>query len=276
MRRTPRAAGVAAARSDGRHWKMALCSLSIGSSVAPPSRSRGHEQRAGHDQRFLVREQDALAGARRGERRRRPAAPTIAAIDRVDFRQRRDRAQAPRRPASTSRRQGPSPRDRSVELALPRRASSIAAYAGWKRHTCSNSASTADRAVSATTSKRSGWRAMTSSVDAPIEPGRAEDRRSLRCACVGSRSAEQVMSNQRGQRHRGGQRVDAVEHAAVTRQNVAAVLDAALRFSHDSNRSPMIDSPVSSSAESDPNRRAAASSGRVEPAAAGERQQQQP
>ncbi len=43
--------------SCGRHWNTALCSLSIGSSVAPRFAHRTHEERARHDQRFLVGEQ---------------------------------------------------------------------------------------------------------------------------------------------------------------------------------------------------------------------------
>jgi hypothetical protein len=41
---------------------------------------RIHEQLAGHDQRFLVGQQHLLAGARRRQRWRQPAAPTMAAI----------------------------------------------------------------------------------------------------------------------------------------------------------------------------------------------------
>jgi hypothetical protein len=44
------------------HWKIALCSLSIGSNSAPPAVHLGHEHRPGHHQRFLVGEQHALAG----------------------------------------------------------------------------------------------------------------------------------------------------------------------------------------------------------------------
>jgi hypothetical protein len=46
-----------------------LCSLSIGSRVAHVLAHGVHEQLAGHDQRFLVRQQDFLAGARRGQGR---------------------------------------------------------------------------------------------------------------------------------------------------------------------------------------------------------------
>jgi len=65
------------------------------------------------------------------------------------------------------------------------------------------------------------------------------------------------MRNQRSRRHGGGQRIDSVEHAAVARQNGAAVLDAALTFQL------MIDSPVSSSARATQIAAAIASTGRV-------------
>ena len=46
----------------------------------PAAPRRVHERRAAYDQRFLVREQHALARARGRERRGSPAAPTMAAI----------------------------------------------------------------------------------------------------------------------------------------------------------------------------------------------------
>ena len=65
-----RPAGASPARVPcGRHWKMALCSLSIGSSVGPGGAHRCHQQRPGHHEGFLVGEQQPLAGARGGERR---------------------------------------------------------------------------------------------------------------------------------------------------------------------------------------------------------------
>ena len=104
---------------------MALCSLSIGSSVDAAVAHRGDEQRAGEHQRFLVREQDALAARRRRERRREAGRADDRGDDRVGFGQRRDRAQpvgARRGPGSA----GPRPQ-RGFELAAQRRASSIAA-----------------------------------------------------------------------------------------------------------------------------------------------------
>ena len=53
MRFTPGGASPLRALG-GRHWNTALCSLSMGSSVAPAARTHLHEQRARHHQRFLV------------------------------------------------------------------------------------------------------------------------------------------------------------------------------------------------------------------------------
>ena len=51
-------------------WKIALCSESTGSTVAPASRGAAHEQRAGADQALLVGERDGRAAL---ERRRASA-----------------------------------------------------------------------------------------------------------------------------------------------------------------------------------------------------------
>src|SRR5436305_5177814 len=76
-------------------------------------------------------------------------------------------------------------------------------------------------AVSASTPKRPGWRAITSSVFAPTEP---VDPR------MHTRWKEVVLMSDRihgeGEREDGQQRVDAIEHAAVAGQQVAAVLGA--------------------------------------------------
>ncbi len=52
------------------HWKIALCSLSIGHQHRAAAARGVDQQRARHHQRFLVRDQHVLAGARRRERRR--------------------------------------------------------------------------------------------------------------------------------------------------------------------------------------------------------------
>ncbi len=70
-RRTPRGA-VPATKLGGRHWKIALCSLSIGISSAPEALHRRQQQRAGHHRRFLVGEQQTLAGRGRRQRRAQP------------------------------------------------------------------------------------------------------------------------------------------------------------------------------------------------------------
>ena len=46
-------------------WKMALCSLSTGRMRAAASRGQVHDQRPGHDERFLVGHGDRLAGLER-------------------------------------------------------------------------------------------------------------------------------------------------------------------------------------------------------------------
>ena len=102
MRRTP--ARPDRARSPrGRHWKIALCSLSIGSSVAPPASTARMNSGAADHQRFLVGEQDALAGARGGERRREAGGADDRGQHGVDLGQRGDLARALPAPASTSR-----------------------------------------------------------------------------------------------------------------------------------------------------------------------------
>ena len=78
-------------------------------------------------------------------------------------------------------------------------------------------------AVSAATAKRSGCRAMTSSVESPIEPVAPSSADA--CASAHRRKAS---AQQRRRRHRREQRVDAIEHAAVSGQQRAAVLHAGL------------------------------------------------
>ena len=50
-------------------WKIALCSESTGSTVAPVARRAAHEQAAGADQAFLVGERDGRAALDRGHGR---------------------------------------------------------------------------------------------------------------------------------------------------------------------------------------------------------------
>ena len=67
----PDAVRISRRISDGcrpcRHWWMALCSLSTGSTATPRRARRRHHQRAGHHQDFLVGERDRLAGLDRRE-----------------------------------------------------------------------------------------------------------------------------------------------------------------------------------------------------------------
>src|SRR5262245_53438004 len=76
-------------------------------------------------------------------------------------------------------------------------------------------------AVSPTTSKRSGWRATTSSVLVPTDP--VEPRMHSRCRFMASISKGD--ERQREREHRQ-QRIDAIEHAAMAWQQLARVLGA--------------------------------------------------
>ena len=62
----PLAVSTTRSTSSGRPpcsaWKMALCSLSTGRTRPPRARGQVHDQRPGHDQRFLVGHGDGLAG----------------------------------------------------------------------------------------------------------------------------------------------------------------------------------------------------------------------
>ena len=196
----------------------------MGSSVAPPSAHRLHEQRAADDQRFLVGQQQPLAGARRGHagragRRRRRWRPSPLSTSGS----RRQLAQRLRRRRSTSVRH-------ALRRAARRAARAARASVGQHRHSAAASAGTAraarrraDARVRPTTSKRSGWRATTSSVLVPTEP--VEPRMARRWRCVMVAHVTEADQRQRQREHRQ-QRIDAVEHAAVAGQQAAAVLGA--------------------------------------------------
>ncbi len=92
MRRTPRAA-LAAGPIGWQALEDGIVLAVDRQQLAPPSRTRGHEQSAGQHQRFLVREQDALAGSRRRQRRLEAGGADDRGHHRVGFGQGRDSAQ---------------------------------------------------------------------------------------------------------------------------------------------------------------------------------------
>src|SRR5260363_97520 len=96
----------------------------------------------------------------------------------------------------------------AASAALP-----ITAYSGANCRHCSARRFRLRCAQSAKTENRSGWRATTSNALTPIEP--VEPRMVKRC-CIGGGLPS--MNKPHGERQYWQQRVDAVQHAAVTGQ----------------------------------------------------------
>ena len=166
-RRTPRGASPHARRAAGTG--RSHCARCRSAAVWRRRRARLHEQRPRHDQRFLVGEQQALARPRGGERGAQTGGADDRGHDVVDFGQRGDLRQ---RVGARRARASSAPRARSARFergARPRIGERRVVGASKRAH-CSASFSTLRFAPSATTRKRSGWRAITSSVCSPIEP----------------------------------------------------------------------------------------------------------
>ena len=87
-RARPRRSGSLRRASEGsrrcRHWWMALCSLSTGSTSTPWARARSITSRPAIHQHFLVGQRDPLAGANRGDDRYDTAMARRRAEHRVD------------------------------------------------------------------------------------------------------------------------------------------------------------------------------------------------
>ena len=174
------------ARSSGRHWKIAECSLSIGSSVAPPACHRIDEERTADDQRFLVGEQQALAGFGGGQARGQARGADDRRHDDVDLRVRGQVAERRPRRSSTS---VPSPA--SASRARQRRS----AFARWPSRrsaaACAGKGRTARRRAFAPSVRRlrsdRGGATMTSSVAMPTEP--VAPKMQTRCRAAGAGAA---------------------------------------------------------------------------------------
>ena len=153
--------------NGGRHWKMALCSLSIGSSMAPLARTVSMNTGPATTSASLFASSSFLPALAAASVARSPAAPTIAAMTQSTS----GREATSTSPASPARTRQPTP-------ASARRSRSRGACAASATHTVSGrcrlhrfaSSSTCRWAVSAATRKRDGCRAITSRVLAPIEP----------------------------------------------------------------------------------------------------------
>ena len=179
-----RIARVAAAAGTGRS-RCARCRSAAAS--RRPSRTALHERGAADHQRFLVREQDALARARRGERRREAGGADDRGEHGVGARAASRPRQSPPSPASDARRQpvaGERALERARRVGVEQRGDARADARGRARASFSHCRC----AASAATAKRSGWRAMTSSVDSPIEP--VAPSRLTPCACASSQERD--------------------------------------------------------------------------------------
>ena len=179
-----------------------------------------HDEVTAGDQRLLVGRGDDLAGPQRGEDRAK-------ADDARRCRRPRDRRR--RRVARASRASGPPTRSVPIGRSRPARASasSRATAAGRSRAACSASSVPLEPAASATTRNASGCPARTSTawrpID-PVEPIRATRRGSV--AGPSRPSAEDGDDIQRDDRGGEQERIDAIEHPAVARDQRAGVLGA--------------------------------------------------
>jgi hypothetical protein len=201
------------AGSSGSDWKMAECSLSMGSSVAPPAAHRVQEQLAAHHQRFLVGQQQALAGAGRGQAGRQAGGADDGGHHGVD-RSPATRCPAPAAPASTRVR---SPSD-SSRVASSRRPPESRHHGNGRPELQALLQHQVDLRSGAEREHLEAVRVAgdhVQRVDAD-RAGGAQD--AMRCFIV----------RQRGQHHGQGQRrqqgVDAIEHAAVAGQQLAGIL----------------------------------------------------
>ena len=167
---------------------------------------RLHEQRAADDQRLLVGQQQALAGARRGQAGRQPGGADDGRHHRVDLRMRGQLAQ--RRGAGQHLGAHARPAQALAQRARLRRRRARPRSAGCQRRHCARSSSTRLCAVSAKTSKRSGWRAITSSVLDADRAGRAEDADAQRaggdCVITSQARPAPARAERPAARHRRG------------------------------------------------------------------------
>ena len=221
--RPPEAAGQRALRPlqarpvealAGMHWKIALCSLSIGMSVAPPTRAAETSSAPPTTSDSLLASKTRLPAEAAAIVDGRPAAPTIAAMT---------TSTSASHTASTS---AARPLSTRVDRPLARSAapSSCAACRILEdRETRAVRRCTARRAdgdpsvprVYARGNGRRGARRRRA-CSQPMLPACCRVRRCRSCRPAECHQAE----HERG--CRGGQAIDAVEHAAVTRQEAAA------------------------------------------------------
>ena len=165
-RRTPGAL-TPAAQPGGKHWNIALCSLSTGKSAAPEARTAARSSGPAMTRDSLLASSTRLPACAAASVERKPADPAMPAIttsasgsDAISMR--------PSAPPST--RVGlPDPASRAVSSRAASTSAS-AANAGRSVRTCCASFAALRFAPSATTLNLSVWRASTSSVFSPMDP----------------------------------------------------------------------------------------------------------
>src|SRR5688572_8731937 len=201
-------------------WWRATCSLSIGRMRVPRALASRVSSRPAATSDSLLASARSLPASSAACTGRRPAAPTIAATTRP----------APGWVAASSRPVSPTasrtPGGSSPRTAAAAPASTSATRSGWNSRAWATSASGCrPKAASATMRSLSGWWRTTSSALAPIEPVEPSSATPRVIESIGSWGhADQPQPEQEGRR-REEHRVHAVEHAAVTGQDAAGVLD---------------------------------------------------
>ena len=219
-------AGAAATLGPCMHWKTALCSLSTGSSVAPPSRTACMNNGPDITSASLFASMMRLPALAAARLERRPAAPTIAAMTastsscaatslnaRLAHQHSRGGTGAVQFGAELgcSRRVDDHGESRTMREALLTQARHVA-VGGEREHFVAI--------------RMTGKHVERAQADAA---GRAQYRDSRFRA---GRSSQQPQPLQADDKHRRGRSdaVDAIEHAAVTGQQAAAVLQSRVAF----------------------------------------------
>ena len=151
-------------RFPARHWKIALCSLSTGSKVAPLERAASVINAPAVTSASLLAMATVRPASTAAMVGRSPAQPTIAAITSSA-----SPAAASASACSPASARQPLPASNCFNSSRRLCSATTASFARVRR-AMSASAWTFVAAVTATTSKRSGERSTRSSVDRPIEP----------------------------------------------------------------------------------------------------------
>ena len=174
---------VASRVASGRHWKIALCSLSIGTTVAPPSRAAAMSNSPASTRDSLLASNRRLPARAAARVDGSPAAPTIAATT-VSQASPAANASIAAVPACG---RVVSPAAARPSRRLPKHASSaITACSGRCTRHSATSASTLRPAPSTVARRRCGCRAITSSAEVPMEPVAPRTAMSCRAATGGA------------------------------------------------------------------------------------------